>query len=96
MKRRTSVTAASSSLVRSQVGRREISRRAVPVADDRLLYISNTLLQFQTGSCYPNGDGMPMDARELELVVLIADLSGYTALTEAHGNMQAATVVTRY
>jgi adenylate cyclase len=37
-----------------------------------------------------------MDAKEVELVFLIADLSGYTALTEAHGNIQAATVVTRY
>jgi class 3 adenylate cyclase len=31
-----------------------------------------------------------------ETVFLIADLSGYTALTEAHGDMSAAKVVTRY
>ncbi len=35
-------------------------------------------------------------SREIEAVFLIADLSGYTALTEAHGNMTAAKVVTRY
>jgi class 3 adenylate cyclase len=36
------------------------------------------------------------DAREIEVVFLIADLSGYTALTEAHGNISAAKVVARY
>lgn len=35
-------------------------------------------------------------AEEIELTFLIADLSGYTALTEAHGNLQAAEVVGRY
>ncbi len=34
--------------------------------------------------------------KEIELVFLIADLSGYTALTEAHGNVSAAEIVTRY
>ncbi len=36
------------------------------------------------------------DPKEEEYVFLIADLSGYTALTEAHGNLSAADVVTRY
>ncbi len=36
------------------------------------------------------------DLKEDEYVFLIADLSGYTALTEAHGNLSAADVVTRY
>lgn len=36
------------------------------------------------------------DFKEIELVFLIADLSGYTALTEAHGGMSAAKIVTRY
>ncbi len=36
------------------------------------------------------------DLQEEEYVFLIADLSGYTALTEAHGNLSAADVVTRY
>ena len=31
-----------------------------------------------------------------ETVFLIADLSGYTALTEVHGDMSAANIVTRY
>jgi adenylate cyclase len=35
-------------------------------------------------------------SKEVELALLIADLSGYTALTEAHGNMSAAEAVTRY
>lgn len=35
-------------------------------------------------------------SKEIELVFLIADLSGYTALTEAHGNRSAAKAVTRY
>ncbi len=35
-------------------------------------------------------------SKETELVFLITDLSGYTALTEAHGNLSAANVVTRY
>lgn len=33
---------------------------------------------------------------EVERAFLIADLSGYTALTEAHGNVEAGKVVTRY
>lgn len=37
-----------------------------------------------------------MNAQEIEVVILIADLCGYTALTEAHGNVQAANAVTRY
>ena len=36
------------------------------------------------------------DLKEKDLVLLIADLSGYTALTEAHGNISAANAVTRY
>lgn len=35
-------------------------------------------------------------SREVDVVFLIADLSGYTALTEAHGNISAAYIVTRY
>jgi adenylate cyclase len=34
--------------------------------------------------------------KEVDVVFLIADLSGYTALTEAHGNISAAYIVTRY
>ena len=30
------------------------------------------------------------------MVFVIADLAGYTALTEAHGGEQAATMVARY
>lgn len=37
-----------------------------------------------------------MVAKEVEAVFLIADLCGYTALTEAHGNIQAAEAVMRY
>jgi adenylate cyclase len=37
-----------------------------------------------------------MEAQEVDGVFLIADLSGYTALTEAHGNIHAAQAVTRY
>lgn len=33
---------------------------------------------------------------EVERAFLIADLAGYTALTEAHGNVEAAKIVTRY
>ncbi|MBI4637590.1 MAG: YHS domain-containing protein [Candidatus Rokubacteria bacterium] len=33
---------------------------------------------------------------EAEVVFVVADLAGYTALTEAHGSKQAASVVTRY
>lgn len=36
------------------------------------------------------------NSKEVELAFLIADLSGYTALTEAHGNMSAVETVTRY
>lgn len=35
-------------------------------------------------------------AEERDLVFLIADLSGYTALTEAHGSREAAKIVARY
>jgi class 3 adenylate cyclase len=34
--------------------------------------------------------------KELSLAILIADLSGYTALTETHGNIHAANAVRRY
>ncbi len=37
-----------------------------------------------------------MTATEVEAVFLIADLCGYTALTEVHGNIHAAGAVTRY
>lgn len=37
-----------------------------------------------------------MPVREIELVILIADLCGYTALTEAHGNVHAAQAIARY
>ena len=36
------------------------------------------------------------DSKEIEVILLVADLSGYTALTEAHGNITAAKVVNRY
>ena len=36
------------------------------------------------------------DTKEIHGVFLIADLSGYTALTEAHGNISAAQIVKRY
>ena len=36
------------------------------------------------------------DSKEIDIVLLVADLSGYTALTEAHGNISAAKVVNRY
>jgi adenylate cyclase len=36
------------------------------------------------------------DSKEIDIVFLVADLSGYTALTEAHGNISAAKVVNRY
>jgi len=36
------------------------------------------------------------DSKEIDIVLLVADLSGYTALTEAHGNVSAAKVVNRY
>jgi adenylate cyclase len=36
------------------------------------------------------------DSKEIDLVLLIADLSGFTALTEAHGNLSAANIVNRY
>lgn len=35
-------------------------------------------------------------ARETDAVFLMADLAGFTALTEAHGNLHAADVVARY
>ena len=34
--------------------------------------------------------------KEIKGVFLIADLSGYTALTEAHGDLSAAKIVNRY
>jgi class 3 adenylate cyclase/YHS domain-containing protein len=37
-----------------------------------------------------------VDSKEIDIVLLISDLSGYTALTEAHGNVSAAKVVNRY
>jgi adenylate cyclase len=36
------------------------------------------------------------DKKEIHRVFLIADLSGYTAMTEAHGNISAAQIVKRY
>jgi class 3 adenylate cyclase/YHS domain-containing protein len=36
------------------------------------------------------------DEKEIQRVFLIGDLSGYTALTEAHGSMSAAQIVKRY
>ncbi|MEW5864028.1 MAG: YHS domain-containing protein [Pseudomonadota bacterium] len=35
-------------------------------------------------------------ARELDLTLVIADLSGYTALTEAHGALRASEIVLRF
>ncbi|NIQ39183.1 MAG: YHS domain-containing protein [Proteobacteria bacterium] len=35
-------------------------------------------------------------SREFESVFLVADLSGYSALTETHGSISAAKIVTRY
>ena len=35
-------------------------------------------------------------SKETDKAILIADLAGYTALTEAHGNRSAAEIVTRY
>jgi adenylate cyclase len=37
-----------------------------------------------------------MVTQEVDVVFLIADLAGYTALTEAHGNLHAADAVRRY
>ncbi len=37
-----------------------------------------------------------MDAREVEIVFVIADLCGYSALTEAHGSLGAVQAATRY
>ena len=37
-----------------------------------------------------------VDSNEIDIVLLVSDLSGYTALTEAHGNVSAAKVVNRY
>jgi len=36
------------------------------------------------------------DYKEIQRVFLVADLSGYTALTEAHGGISAARIVKRY
>lgn len=38
----------------------------------------------------------PGAAHELDLALLIADLSGYTALTETHGGLKAARIVLRF
>lgn len=35
-------------------------------------------------------------SKEIDIVLLVADLSGYTALTEAHGNISAAKIVNQY
>ncbi|MGA6926422.1 MAG: hypothetical protein WBY88_12115 [Desulfosarcina sp.] len=35
-------------------------------------------------------------SNERNIVILVADLSGYTALTEAHGNASAAKIINRY
>ena len=35
-------------------------------------------------------------ATEIEVVFVMADLSGFTALTEAHGSLRAADLVGRY
>ena len=37
-----------------------------------------------------------VNSNEIDIVLLVSDLSGYTALTEAHGNVSAAKVVNRY
>jgi len=37
-----------------------------------------------------------VNSKEIDIVLLVSDLSGYTALTEAHGNVSAAKVVNRY
>jgi adenylate cyclase len=39
---------------------------------------------------------VPVTAPDVERVFLIADLSGYTALTEVHGDVHAAQAVTRF
>jgi class 3 adenylate cyclase len=38
----------------------------------------------------------PCEAREIDLALLIADLSGYTALAETHGALQASETVLRF
>jgi class 3 adenylate cyclase/YHS domain-containing protein len=43
-----------------------------------------------------SGEGSMDAASETEVTFLIADLAGYTALTETHGNLHAARVVTRF
>ena len=37
-----------------------------------------------------------MNSNKIETTFLIADLAGFTALTEAHGDMSAASIVSRY
>ena len=37
-----------------------------------------------------------MNSNQIETTFLIADLAGFTALTEAHGDMSAASIVSRY
>ncbi len=36
------------------------------------------------------------NSKDIHITLLIADLAGYTAMTEAHGNRSAAEIVTRY
>ena len=37
-----------------------------------------------------------MNSNQIETTFLIADLAGFTALTEAHGDLSAASIVSRY
>lgn len=37
-----------------------------------------------------------MNSNQIETTFLIADLAGFTALTEAHGDISAASIVSRY
>ena len=41
-------------------------------------------------------DAQKADVSEIERTLLIADLSGYTALTETHGAMHASEIVLRF
>lgn len=45
---------------------------------------------------FPKFDFKMKEKQEIQHLFLIADLSGYTALTEAHGSMPAARIVKRY
>jgi class 3 adenylate cyclase/YHS domain-containing protein len=42
------------------------------------------------------GEGSMDAATEIDVTFLIADMAGFTALTETHGNLHAARVVTRF